>query len=60
MDLFLKNTLRDLLEDGEVPGVDALLRRLNGMLSEAGHLNSSEKQEILEGHKALCRLFYKK
>lgn len=50
--------LRDLLDERELPGVDALLRRLNGLLSTSNNLSADEKQEVLEGHKALSRLFY--
>ena len=58
MGLFTDTPLRDLLKDHEISGVDALLRRINGLLSSADHLSPTEKQEVLEGQKALCRIFY--
>lgn len=50
--------LRTLLSESERISVDAYLRRFNLMLSTVVTLNQVEKQELVEGHKALCRLFY--
>lgn len=53
-----KMSLGMLLDNDEISGVDALLRRLNDLLAQAEHLDSKEKQEVSEGHKALSKLFY--
>jgi hypothetical protein len=50
--------LRNLLSESENIQVDAYLRRFNLMLSTVVTLSQAEKQELVEGHKALCRLFY--
>jgi hypothetical protein len=50
--------LRNLLSESELISVDAYLRRFNLMLSTVVTLNQTEKQELVEGHRALCRLFY--
>lgn len=51
-------TLRDLLDPHEVAGVDALLRRMAYFVSEAELLTNKEKMEVMEGQRALKRLFY--
>ena len=51
-------TLRDLLDPNEIAGVDALLRRMTFFISEAESLTNKEKMEVMEGQRALKRLFY--
>jgi hypothetical protein len=50
--------LRELLSESEIMYVDAYLRRFNLMLSTVVTLSQVEKQELVKGHRALCRLFY--
>lgn len=55
---FKPKTLRDLLDPNEIAGVDALLRRMTLFVSEAETLTNKEKMEVMDGQRALKRLFY--
>jgi hypothetical protein len=41
------------LNDDEFSGVDDLLRRSNGLLTQTGHLDPSEKQEVIDAQGVL-------
>lgn len=57
--MFMKQKgLRELLNPNEIAGVDALLRRITLFLSRAEGLTNDEKIEVMEGQRAMKRLFY--
>lgn len=49
--------LREILKDEDIGNVDALLRRSALILNLDG-LTAREKEEVMEGKKALSKLFY--